>query len=820
VTSEQDPDLITDDWSLVTSAAGVARIGSGKMTGPATPKHVSLLLTLFALIGLLFVAPTLRRAARIENFRPLAPAAPAAKQRPPVLRRERAVLRAVNMNLLPPPTVAINEVCAGGVEPFRSVFRQPHDWVELYNTTDREIALAGYSLTDTRLNPRRWRFPDVRIAPHDYLLVWLSGLVSDEHGSVEGRGELHAPFQLSPDGEFLALYNARGAVEDYLTVPPTPHGMTYARPVDGRGTFRISAPSPLGKRLAQPPAADVASGIFDQSFTVRLTADGEGAEIRYTRDGSEPSPAAARYAGPIAITNTTVLRARAFAPGRRASTVVTRFYWMEPAPPGVPLLSLVVDPQDLTSKERGILVNPSRYGMKWERPAWVTFIEDGTVAFEGPSGIRLQGRTTRRQPKKSLKLFFRSAYGLAECPYDMIEPGSGLTARRITVRAAANIASGEEWRAGLRDTQFFASPLGFAMMRACGVRAPRTRYVVVVLNGKVHGVCYLVEDFDPHYLVQEYGHDDFDLLKLATYRPMVAGSYGSYQNLKLWVRQTTADRTLNDEEVYRELARGFDLDSLTRWAIVTAFTQVRDHKQGFYALNRRQHPLQWHLLAWDMDSAFRHDRSYPAGAATWEFNKLRELQLIPRDLRGRLLSRLIPLPRYQRAYAERLQDLVNHRLCSGVWIPELERSAQLLLPLAEYEERGDRNRRRTYSEEMCYAARIEALRRDIREFLTHRPEAILRVTAEYFDMPAPQPLHIESTGGGAVMLGEHLLDTDFAGLYYPGTDLELSARPAGDVQFSHWELGEERREGRTLRWRLPDAPTRIRAVFRSREPAT
>lgn len=57
--------------------------------------------------------------------------------------------------------------------------------------------------------------------------------------------------------------------------------------------------------------------LFEESVTVTLTAPLQpGAEIRYTLDGSAPTPAATLYSKPFVVTDTTRLRATAFRAGR------------------------------------------------------------------------------------------------------------------------------------------------------------------------------------------------------------------------------------------------------------------------------------------------------------------------------------------------------------------------------------------------------------------------------------------------------------------------------------------------------------------------
>ena len=59
-------------------------------------------------------------------------------------------------------------------------------------------------------------------------------------------------------------------------------------------------------------------GFFEDPFALEVTSSTEGAEIRYTLDGSPPSPTRGMiYTGPIQVTGTTVVRAMAHKAGLR-----------------------------------------------------------------------------------------------------------------------------------------------------------------------------------------------------------------------------------------------------------------------------------------------------------------------------------------------------------------------------------------------------------------------------------------------------------------------------------------------------------------------
>ncbi len=80
------------------------------------------------------------------------------------------------------------------------------DWIEIHNTGAAPVNLNGWSLTDDAAMLGKWHFPDVTIDSGGYLVVFASG----KNRSIAGS-ELHTNFQLSGDGEYLALVEPDGA---------------------------------------------------------------------------------------------------------------------------------------------------------------------------------------------------------------------------------------------------------------------------------------------------------------------------------------------------------------------------------------------------------------------------------------------------------------------------------------------------------------------------------------------------------------------------------------------------------------------------------
>ena len=96
------------------------------------------------------------------------------------------------------------ETAFGKADPFGD--GSTPDWIEIFNAGDEALDLAGYHLTDDKLQLTRWTFPSVTLPAGGYLLVYATA-----HGGaqpsdyVDSEGRLHTNFGLSNDGEYLVL---------------------------------------------------------------------------------------------------------------------------------------------------------------------------------------------------------------------------------------------------------------------------------------------------------------------------------------------------------------------------------------------------------------------------------------------------------------------------------------------------------------------------------------------------------------------------------------------------------------------------------------
>ena len=84
---------------------------------------------------------------------------------------------------------------------------------------------------------------------------------------------------------------------------------------------------------AGTPTFDVASGQYAVEQTVTMTSATAGATIRYTLDGSDPTPSSTVYSTPVTVTQSRTLKARAWLTGTPTSNAGSRVYELKAVAP-------------------------------------------------------------------------------------------------------------------------------------------------------------------------------------------------------------------------------------------------------------------------------------------------------------------------------------------------------------------------------------------------------------------------------------------------------------------------------------------------------
>ena len=198
------------------------------------------------------------------------------------------------------------------------------DWIELCNTGAATESTAGYTLSDDADDPGKWPLLPIDLAAGEFLIVFAS----QKNRRVAGE-ELHTNFSLSTNGEHLGLYDSTGTATSKYKFPPQFFGISYG----SEGYFATPTPDAENGGIdftdyVRDTKFSIDRGFYDAPFSLEITTSTPGAEIYYTTDGTEPSPATGTlFSTSISITTTTVVRAIATKADLISSNVDSQSYF-------------------------------------------------------------------------------------------------------------------------------------------------------------------------------------------------------------------------------------------------------------------------------------------------------------------------------------------------------------------------------------------------------------------------------------------------------------------------------------------------------------
>ena len=101
-------------------------------------------------------------------------------------------------------SLIINEVMSSNHNTIMDEEGNYYDYIEIYNGYDYDVNLKDYYLSDDDINTKKWKFDDVTIKSHEYLVVYTSGLDKVINGNI------HTNFKLSKKGEVITLSKPDG----------------------------------------------------------------------------------------------------------------------------------------------------------------------------------------------------------------------------------------------------------------------------------------------------------------------------------------------------------------------------------------------------------------------------------------------------------------------------------------------------------------------------------------------------------------------------------------------------------------------------------
>jgi hypothetical protein len=149
------------------------------------------------------------------------------------------------------------------------------DWIELYNTNNVPVSLAGMSLCLDRPGQNRWYFPPgLVLEPRGFLLIWCDG---QQPASTNAGGWLNTGYGIEAEGGGVYLYTADGRVTDAVEFGFQPANWSVGRV---SGVWRLlAAPTPGATNSAAASLAPASNLRLNEWYANSLPGEDDWVEI-------------------------------------------------------------------------------------------------------------------------------------------------------------------------------------------------------------------------------------------------------------------------------------------------------------------------------------------------------------------------------------------------------------------------------------------------------------------------------------------------------------------------------------------------------------
>ena len=429
----------------------------------------------------------------------------------------RAVSVAVGVSKLP---VRISEIVADNQYSLSDGYGDAPDWIELRNTGNAAVNLAGYGLSDDPGKPTKWVFPAVNLAGHGTLVVFASG--SNE--PLDPAGNLQASFQLTKAGGAVVLTAPDGTttVDSLPAYPEMDTDLAYGRDLEGR--WRFMEPTPDAPNTAatyggwlHPLVFSQERGFYDTAFTLTLSNRDAGATVFYSLDGSVP---AIPYANGLTIAGTKAVRAQATRPDCKPARIQTHTYVFVSDVIASPVMqtSITHNPTYAPRLAPGLralplisLVLPGVPNYDEHEGSLEVLWPNGSAPAQANCGLYVFGGSWESFAKASFTAKFRTTYGSSTLHAPLFDGfDRGVLAKTTFDRLDLRAGDQDMYERGF----YMAGRFVEDTMLDMGSLNPHGRFVHLYLNGVYWGQYDAREVLMEHFLADYLGGTPADYVSV------------------------------------------------------------------------------------------------------------------------------------------------------------------------------------------------------------------------------------------------------------------------------------------------------------------
>lgn len=630
------------------------------------------------------------------------------------------------------------------------------------------------------------------------------------------------------------------------------------------------APASTGKATEQEETVTVAepefskeSGNYENGFNLTLTVP-EGTKVYYSTDGSDPEPesesvyikeyssgdsinvhdrtgeanilATAENADrmnqegnhlyqPTAgqVAKATVIRAVAVDDQGNKSKVVTKTYFvgqnLTTRHTGVPVLSLVTDPDNLMSDETGIFVegnneNYTQHGIEWERLTDFTFFNaKGDVDLNSLVGIRVHGGYTRKYQQKSLNVYFREEYGKKNWKYELIpgtvnHDGTAKTNKykNFVLRNGGNDAN------MTKLTDVFLQSL----VRDRNISTQGYQPCVVYLNGEYWGMYNIMEKYSDNWLEEEFGVNKNNVVLIKDGEV----DEGEEEDIALFEEfKALGNLDMTKEENYQKFLEAVDLTSYLDYYATEII--IGNHDWGLIKNNQfwrsrtktdaKYEDGKWRWLL--------HDTEFSMGLWGNDPNLIKDMiSSSDEEKKDPVFAAVSKNTKFRQALASTILELLENNFSYNKNVSSYDALVELYKPqvmesLLRFGSDWGKG-----SEESCFDNRVDGFKNT----WSSKETTVLSILKSSFGYNSNDRAQVTFTGDNGVdsltvnKVVKTLTDGKNVSTYYKKDPIEVTAPDVEGCQFSGWEVTGgtlENASAKTTNVTLTDATVTIKAKY-------
>ena len=600
------------------------------------------------------------------------------------------------------------------------------------------------------------------------------------------------------------------------------------------------------------PTFNLKSGFYNgDSITLEISIQDPEAIIYYTLDGSDPTINSTIYTNFITlkdksfeeniyseITNVTadknhgpkekikkanIVRAMAKLSSGTFTPIISRTYFVglnrKELYGDVPIISIITDPQNLFDYEKGIYMMGKMYddwikedpenekkqpylkkgnynmkGKESERPASIDYfpVDENKEGFNANVGIRISGAVSRTFIQKSFKIHFRKEYGKKNLKYELI-PGN----ERSDGQGIVNKYKSFTIRNGGNDYEYtkIRDKTLQDLISNRNLETQQSEVMVLFIDGEYWGVYILIENYDEHYIANNYDILDDNVIIIKNSKLEAGDETDSYLFDKNMHFIYNEDMSISSN--YEQACQLLDVGNFMWYAVFNIYISNRDSvfNANNWSMWRARNPVpnvtnadgKWRALVFDNDLAaglFTDENDYKNIMLVDIFN---EDSKMSKCIGTRLLKSLLKNLTFKNMFINALCDIRNIDFEANRVYDYLEKLNFIIEPLMKDNFYRFGPHWALNNPEEYYQNQVATLK----TWLLSRYEVFVYNFAKYLGLQLPVEVSISSSnfskGSFIVNNGWKIFEEEYKGLYFTENAVHLTANPLKGT-FEYWRV--------------------------------